>query len=1039
MNFEKPGGAIHDVVRRAFDELRVHGNANGVVNIVTLALANSEGLPRLTSGRMYNRATPPTSPPVTGISSSGGPGPERGGAAGRSGPAGSGAKDSKFSMHWLAAGAAGLSAGAPLGNVSPSAVPPSNSVASGCSSSGVSGGGPGGGSTGGGSGGGNVEWLQKIYTFNRVQVLRLLLIRCEAYSLLRQHLNALNDALNAVEVSRGQSVEAFFALGRERRRLFDIPEAVAAFDTAEGLLRSMRHAVKLGDDVAVDGWMDETPSEEDFWARRGYDMESVKALGVSRADYELQERFGLCSTSFASESGPSSPLAGFGEGRIESGGTPLLRGTTRSTSFSAFSVTGDEARDDEVLSGGWDRDASELLQFGFTMNELSMWRRLAGESRALLTMRLSHTVPTTIYSATMVLLDRRISGTRGGLLLPIENHTSSALRLIGAYASDGQYHEGFSFPEVIQKGYCGIAMLAPRGWGGYSGCVCYEVQESLCCFFYFESPMLGSLKFGVQFVELRATDLRRAFVEHYTETGVQGIAGAWGSSGVAGSGASSNGIGSISAASVMTSQQGQHSRWELGSDRVSARSITAPLSAVVPNMNTARAAVKMPSSGMWLATHTVNLPPHRTLKATSRQAGNVVGSFSVSEVLPVRLRSIELIPALEYLGPNALKKFSATCRRYRELVNNLPPPMFYGVTRRPYPDYCVEADQHNSPWVVRDPQPVRWRLIFDGRLGEQDEFSISDESDAASRILCISSDAQVRVTGHIYYGDKHCLQYMIKESWIPFSSTVYLTTPCGRTFGNCSMQSSQNQFTLSLLCSGSGSGSGGNKGIDEALYTARKRVLPSGQVKTTGLLAPSYNSSGTLSTASAVPTMVTGAPNRQQGEQPPGTGLAVGEFTPSEPAVATVIPTTGTIAPAGETAVGRTPAVQPARNLAKKRSAVPLRGMEGSSGMAAVGVVGVGASGISSTFNNRGTTAPGGGGGQTEHYTIWRSQRVSGGALVNGRVNTTNSGADIVAELQINPSVGGVVVKGSVVAELKLFPGADAMLVSILAFLITRW
>jgi hypothetical protein len=1076
MNYEKPGGAMHEVIRRAFDELRLHNNPQGAITIVTHALANADSLPPLSGGKEYNGDVVASSssnyarPAETSTTANSGGSNGCGDGGSRLRPTGSGARggqNSASTMQWFAAGPVGVAIASPS---------PTNYSASSVSLP-----------------TGSAEWMSKRHVFNRTQLLRLLLIRCEAFSVLKQHARALQDAEKAVEVSQGQSAEAYFNVGREQRRQFNVVESASAFDTGEALLQSMQQAIAAGK-IVVDGWSPETSSDEAFWADRGFQMDEVRDMGITRREYEAQERNSHRTNLGNSSSGPTSPiLPGAGHNTFRGEPQTPLSGANRTkrggngninidrNSFSASPYEGQVSQGNSVTTRSTNLNTSvvldngsavaaaaeeestptsyvtDLLQCGMSPNELSMWRRLANESRALLAMQQSHTVPSTVLSSTMTLLDRRISGTRGGLIISIENNTHTPLRFVGALAPEGLYHESYSFPDAISKAHCGVSMLHPRGWGGYSGAVCYELHENLCCFLYFDSPLLGSVKYGVRFVDLRASDLRRAYAEVYKETGVYGIAGGTTTAAIApptpvvimSSMSSANGFGNLSGISGGAGRAAPTG--------VSIRGASTPLTTTVASMNAARAAIRMPPSNTWVVAHTASSASQRPVKASSRMLGGQTIAFSLGEVLAVRLRSVELIPALEYVGAVTLKKISSVSRRYRELVNHLPPPMFYGSGRRSYPDYCVGSDRYVSPWIVRDAQPVTWKLIFDGRMADQEEFSISDEADMQKHILCFSADAQTKVTGYVYLGDKRCLQYIIKESWIPFSNTLYLTTPIGRTFASCVAMNNQSQYTLSLTSSTnqgtSSSNSNGNNTAngggarqgDDVLYTARKRVHPAngGVARATPVNATTVTagteasvavkkrvspSSGALASQSHTSVPPTGVVDTSGGCGSGGSATRNGGLHHSSPGHVVLATSVVGTAVTGKSASPQPPTMASGSPAA---SSIALTSTVNSGGGASSVAVSPTAVAAAAAFGT--PTTP-------EYFTIWRSQRVSGGALAGGAApSTTNGGADIIAEVKVNSVLYGMVTKGYCAAEITLYPGADAMLVSLLSFLISRW
>ncbi|KAG5502816.1 hypothetical protein JKF63_04584 [Porcisia hertigi] len=1050
MQYEKPGGVMHEVIRRAFEEVRLHNNPQTAITIVTRAFANADGLPLLQSGKDLNGNTPWGTPqgalsggdtvaPRFRDATAGGVGVSSANSRNQNGHDDSATRQrtggssslvratQAASVQWLVSG--DICAVVPPPNSAPStstiaSLPP-----------------------------GTAELLNKRNYFNRTQILRLLLIRCEAYSITKQHSRALQDALNAVEVSQGQSAEAYFAVGREQHRQFNIVEATSAFDTAEVLLQSMQQAIRAGQSV-VDGWIQETVSDEDFWAERGYQMSEVQELGITRREFELQEPPACCNGLSNPDSALFSPLghhhadlqSHLMSGRGGRGQGPdfeaLVAGTASSALKGPISLNGSRANSSFAGDSCADHDTSSaenersgLMQCGFSANELAMWRRLSNESRALLAMRQLHTVPSVVLGTANTLLDRRVSNYRGGLAISLENNLGGGpLRFVGATAPDGLYLDGFGFPDTIAKAHCGLAMLHPRGWGGYSGCVCYQVHEHLSCFFYFDCPLLGSLRCGVRFIEHSVSDLRRAFAEMNKETGVYGTEG----------GSTASAVAPLTPHANTSAASGYNCSGPGGSPMIGGA--TTPLTTTVARMNAARSAIRVPPSGTWMTSHSATSASRRLIKATSRLNGSQGIAFSLSEVLAVRLRSVELAPALEYVGATTLKKLSAVSHRYRELINNLPPPMFYGPGRRPYPDYCVTSDWFSSPWIVRDAQPVMWKLFFDGRLADQEEFSISDEGDSQKRILSFSVDAQTKVTGYVYFGDKRCLLYIIKESWIPFSNTLYLCTPAGRTFASFVATSSQTQFTLSLS---SASGGGGNvrggvaKGGDDVLYSAIKRMSRAGDVAT----APARSGvTGAAVTATVAGVVI-------------GDGVSGNHSRGSQLTAALDMPASG---PAIGCVDGVNHAGGSSARCIVSSAAQPAASMVGggSSGLPTgqVSTATVGGVAKATTYTPNSALAPGFGQSSLEttpngtaaavsmttgnpvYYSIWRSQRVSGGAVGDGATPaTTNSGADIAAEIKVIPVLYGMVMKGYCAAEITLYTGADAMLVSLMSFLLTRW
>ncbi|KEG11432.1 putative pumilio-repeat, RNA-binding protein [Trypanosoma grayi] len=693
---------------------------------------------------------------------------------------------------------------------------------------------------------GDVDGISRVkdarprLVLNRTQRLRLLLLRADAYSATKQHEKALEDAKAALQLSNGRSAEAFFITGRELLRLFRIAESVSAFEEAESLLLM---SIADGSPVA------EEITDEDFWAQRGFQMKDVEELKLSRREVEQREQENVaaaCNGAIGVDASPNSSDLG----------TP---------------------------KGDTHYDNPDLVQ----------WRRLEKEARALLKMRTSRTLPVNVLQTTLALLDRRVNAMRNGVVACVENTTSRAFRLVGYSSPDATFHAGMEFPSTIPPGFCGLALLHPRGWGGYIGSVCYEVAEkSVCCCFCFESSFMGTLKCGVRFVsERRSVEL-------------------------------SNAVADVEASTLSSAVSGNPIK-ELSN-------------------------FKIPNPSLWLPTHVAPLSSGRKLKVSgATRGGSRSIVFSVAEVLPVRLRSVELLTALEFAGPVVIRKLSAVSRRYRELVNNLPPPLLYGAGRRAYPDYCLRSDRVNSPWIVHDKEPVKWNCIFDGRSINRENFVMVDSTDLQNNILWVSGENSGSVEAMVYYGDRRSPMAQIKGSWVPFSNTLYLCTPSGRTFASCFLnQSSQ----LALAWSDAGIKSK----VGDVQYVMHRRE-----------------------------------PSRRGDAN--GRGGSMSSFTAQNGSMdlnhTTLVPTTGPIVtscplvPTGRTSRGSTPEV----------------------------------------------------------YAVWRPLRTSGGAVASSEPNQTNGGMELVAEVTIHVPQTQTLLKGTTVGEIKLFAGADALLVSLMAYCRFQW
>lgn len=798
------------------------------------------------------------------------------------------------------------------------------------------------------------------FTFNALQLVRLLLLRCEAYGFSKQHDKALVDARAAVDISQGQHPEAFFYMGRELRKLFRIEECVRAFEAGEAVMLAIARAYLSGSIKISDGVVQGTPvTDEEFWAMRGFQMSDIDRLSLVRSSVENQEALSLRQRQEAQkfphaqvESGAGSrlpnrvgspvcpggsyksaltfPRADFTETDNVPGGSSNVGGHHRSASLRrtdsscTVSSTSNEDGSDEltrafttIVKGGPESETTQSLQvFGMPPGEINMWRRRAKESRALHAMHRSHTIPAEVSSTMLLLLDRRISGVRCGIAVAIENSTSSPLRLVTLSSPDSSYNGNYSFARSIPVGHCGIGLLQPKSsWSGFSGTVVYEADESLCCFLYFDSSMVKAVRFGARFVRVRACDVERAQTEGEPVTGRHS-----------------------------TSAAGQ---------------------------SLALQALQNPSYSAIHASPLTTSSQHA--KVSCYLYGAQTLFFSLTQTLPVYLRSVELLTALEFAGPIALKKLSAVSRRYRDLVNSLPPPLLYGGSRHVYPDYCIAQDCVSSPWTVRDKEAITWRLVYEGRVFDKDEFVIVDDSDQGSHaIFCVTADVHTRMVSTFYYGDRRCPQLQVKESWMPFSSTRYLVTPLGRTLGMVSQNTTQGQCTLTLnsFC----------EKDETPFYTARRRES-----------MPSNN----------------------------GGGASGGAFSSNSPPTRLGIHAPASASEGGVSGQGQ------GRSMG-------LGTPSGSRTTIATGKLG------DPSGNRGGNTPIQGNTSRIEHYSIWRPQRVSGASTALSSAAHTNHGADVVAELSVLSPGNQPLMKGVVLGHAKLLPGADALLVCTMLFCIVR-
>ncbi|KAG8341582.1 hypothetical protein ERJ75_000213900 [Trypanosoma vivax] len=386
---------------------------------------------------------------------------------------------------------------------------------------------------------------------------------------------------------------------------------------------------------------------------------------------------------------------------------------------------------------------SSLFKKGNRCGYLDMekWGRFSREARALLTVQTSHMLPINSAQTTLPIMARHIDSTRNGIVACIQNTTNFTFRLVGCSSPMTDFHSGTRFPPTILPGHCGVALLEPRSWRGYVGYICYQVSKSgMCCFFLLENSLFGSTRCGVLF-----------------ESG-------WFGDGCEGT---------------------PHTR--------KTHSTLTHISKFI-----------IPPSNRWHAISATTFTKDVLLKAWgSIRGGARVFVFTVATVMSVNLQAVELLAALEFAGPVVLKKLSAVSRRYRELVNNLPPTMFFGSDRVSYPDYCLHSDRFSSPWVVRDKIPVKWLFIFDGQQSGREVCIVTDSTEPQNIILIFSWVKDGSMNVFVHYGSCRTQLARISSGWIPFDSTLYISTPSDRIFATC-FTGRASQLTLSW-------GSGGSK------------------------------------------------------------------------------------------------------------------------------------------------------------------------------------------------------------------------------------
>lgn len=795
-------------------------------------------------------------------------------------------------------------------------------------------------------------------------------------------------------------------------------------------------------------------------------------------------------------------------------------------------------------------DAELLSLLGMDQYELSIWRRHADECRALLAVNISQTIPTTSFSAALTTLWPKVESVRNGVIVAIENSSHETMCFVGATFNGGGHLEGYTCPPVIPKDHTGIVLLQTTSWSGYHGTLCFELENSLCCFFYFDIPMLSSKKVGVRLLEHRAADLRLAFDEANGEA----------NKGVGVSAAATSSIFSsgnvASTTSRPDSRQGSSHLSTLDSSDTSPHysplhihSSPSPMPSTtrVPNTrmhSPARReaatlaglqAVKIPSQSVWLSAHSAH-SSHRHVKVFGKASEGRLVHFVVAEVPSSPLQPIDLITALEYAGPEALKKLSVVNRACRTLVNHFPPLLFrsapsrnsrppqghnptnagntlsagggplhggtttsvspsvvgnstpmgssgagvsffpsktsgssvpvsslglpcavptatfpsggssstfptagassFGAPERSsgtpsfqssthnsrqvlrctsYPDYLLLMDRYSSPWVVRDRNVIHWRVTSEPRAGDRVEHTVMDMAsipalttthslsstptlsssslhNAPPSLLTIVSETQSR-SGSIVYGDhvqRRTVVAQIKEHWSLFlASALHIETPSGILFASVT---STSQGNFDLIFPGYGTVT------DKVQYMARKQTHmdhPSSCTENGAVSNDSANGIASSSTPNAMTTGTSALASAASNGKASSAGVAGNDSS-----------STAAVRLAGKPVGGVVnPATRPATGVARNQT----------SSSTAVGKV----MGDSETL-----------------YSIWRPRRECGASLLNGPPLATNSGLELMGEIVVFSSLAS---SRHTAADMKLYPGADGLLVSILCYAILRW
>ncbi|CAD2217220.1 hypothetical protein, conserved [Angomonas deanei] len=957
---------MHENIRKVIDDIKQNNNVNSCVHLITKTLQHCPNLPKVVSGRSI------VYPDVTTFEGKDGEKRKDGTADGLP------ERKRNLPSMLVGSGPGGLFNDAVSGAYAdlPSERP--SNTASGPKNAGAS-------------------------ALNGLQVCRLLLLRAECFDVLKSYEHALYDTLTVIEIGKGQLPEAYYMAGRAYMRLYRINEAQEMYDTAEVILSSIRQTVSrvTVTNVTFDTLnsllfparnvgtktspptkeeprqpstgnkavftFDNNEREEDFWALRGFTMDDVRQMGLTKEHLVAQERHAAATARRGSRPQPmdETPKSPNGEGSFSA--------RAQQNSNSSFGLTPADNARVTVCESKMQLLQEELIfqNYGIGGVENAMWREQREESHALVRMSSAHAVPNAAHHTATNLLSRRVGDIRGSATFAINNNTCYTMKLIGCVAPDAQYTKNFTFPTQIPKFSCGLGLLQPRSWGGYSAMVCYEVQPRLCCFFYFDSPLIGNGKVGVRFTNIPADALYNAMVEYNHQQNI---------------------LDSTRNANYNPKRQGGTS-FE-GTPQV---------------VEAAQRATRVPPPQTWIPSHTANLASQGVLKASSQLTsmnGANVALYALSQVLAIQLRPVESLLAIQYGGGKVVKKLSMVNHYWRRMTGHLPPPLLADAPRYTYPDYILPGDLQHNPWVVRDQTPVRWRLQFEGRAFDHEDFSISEEHHTGQWNLFFNSDSQSRVASTVCHGSRTAAFFTIKESWVPFSNTLYLNTMQGRTFASLHNDTSSNTFRVLIPFVGAAN----NKG--DVFYIARRSDI-------------NVPGNGAKITKGSVVTSADTAKRVIQGKT----------MYRSSPGVSNT----------SLTGIAESSSTTGANNEKTSSTPTPLN----------TAIIGE-ANNTNSNNNSTALPLP----PYMQHcevYSVWRPNRYSGAVVAPAEMNQnattnnsnvvlspkinkqTNHGEVLVAEIRLVPASMTASTKGMCLSEVTLFPGADALLVSTLAFAILRW
>lgn len=494
---------------------------------------------------------------------------------------------------------------------------------------------------------------------NATQRLRLHLLRCDCYSGLRSHQRGLEEAKIAIEQSNALSPQAFFVAARESYRLGKVKEALENFENAETLIATGVGIAELApaDSTAV--------------------LSDAAANNNHNADDDAWASIGVCPRDVRRD-------------HVEDGRATASPGPSLTTKVPL------------TPSYEW-------------AQELELWRQYHAEAKIVHQMTRTHLVPSRLASQAVqyVCKDQVFtsSNSRTSQVIVIRNTmTKSHMRLAYTTLSDCAVVEPYAFPQVIQPGEVGIAVVAGTSWaGGSKGLVVYTIEMSTVSVgFLFEAPMVSDY-----------------------------AAGCWLRTGKGSSDRSNAPDVKLKPRPTCTEEIiFKDTRCKALVSNIS-RVVTFVLTEVQPFMLSTTELVGVLEF----------LPPQALRKCTA-------ASWHVRDAIG------HLPPQMFWTAPS-----SASSSSYNggSLVGS-------GASTSWFPNYLFASDYVVNPWIIRGTSDITWKIAFDGLQRELEEYCALDAFDC--RVLTVALDLQCKgLAATVYYGGGKRRQQVSKvsEGWSMFS------------------------------------------------------------------------------------------------------------------------------------------------------------------------------------------------------------------------------------------------------------------------------